>query len=103
MPGRPSWDGFIKFNLISVPVKAYSATVSGGGKIGFHLLHKKCNSRIRYKKVCPIHGEVEKDEIVSAYEYAKGKYVPVDPEELDKLRTENDKAIGIDAFIRPEA
>src|SRR5262245_19330427 len=103
MPSRPSWEGYLRFNLISVPVKAYNATVAGGGKIGFHLLHKKCSSRIRYKKVCPIHGEVDKDEIVSGYEYAKGKYVIVDPAELDKLRSENDKAISIDSFIRPEA
>jgi DNA end-binding protein Ku len=92
----------LKFNLIAVPVKAYGVTVSGGGKIGFHLLHRKCNSRIRYKKVCPIHGEVSKDEIVSAYEYAKGQYVTVEPEEIENLRTENDKTIGIDTFIRPE-
>jgi DNA end-binding protein Ku len=102
MPSRPSWEGFLKFNLIAVPVKAYGVTVSGGGKIGFHLLHKKCNSRIRYQKVCPIHGEVTKYEIVSAYEYAKGQYVTVEPEEIENLRTENDKTIGIDTFIRPE-
>lgn len=103
MAARPSWDGFLKFNLISVPVKAYSATVSGGGKIGFHLIHKDCNSRIRYKKVCPIHGDVSNDEIVSAYEFAKGQYVVVDAEERKKVRIENDKAIAIDVFIRPEA
>src|SRR5205814_1362796 len=75
MASRPSWEGFLKVNLISVPVKAYNAAESGGGKIGFHLVHKECNSRIRYKKVCPVHGEVENSEIVKAYEYAKGKYI----------------------------
>jgi DNA end-binding protein Ku len=102
MPSRPSWDGFLRFNLIAIPVKAYSAAVSGGGKIAFHLIHRKCNSRIRYKKVCPIHGEVDKDEIATGYEVAKGQYVIVDPAEMDKLRTENDKAISIDAFIHPD-
>lgn len=103
MSARPSWDGFIKFNLISVPVKAYTATVSGGGKIGFHLIHKGCNNRIRYKKVCPVHGEVPNDEIVSAYEHARGEYIVVGDDERKELRVENDKAIAIDAFIRPEA
>jgi DNA end-binding protein Ku len=103
MPARPSWDGFLKVNLLAVPVKAYSALVSGGGKIHFHLVHKKCNNRIRYKKVCPIHGEVQKDEIVTAYEFAKHKVVIIEPEELDKLRTDQDKAITIDAFVHPEA
>jgi DNA end-binding protein Ku len=103
MAARPSWDGYLKFNLISVPVKAYNATVTGGGKIGLHLVHAKCHNRIRYQKVCPIHGEVTKDEIVSAYEIAKGQYVVLEPGELAELKTENDKAISIDTFIHPDA
>lgn len=101
MAARPSWEGFLKLSLISVPVRAYTATVSGGGKIGFHMLHAKCGNRIRYKKVCPVHGEVSNDEIVPGYEYAKNEYVVVEPEELEKVRTESDKGINIDAFIAP--
>lgn len=103
MPARPSWEGFITFNLISIPVKAYSASIGGGGKIGFHLLHAKCGERIRYKKVCPVHGEVENDQIVSGYEYAKGEYVTVEAGEKAKLRDRDDKAIAIDTFVEPAA
>jgi DNA end-binding protein Ku len=84
-------------------VKAYSATITGRGKIGFHQIHAKCNSRIRYKKTCPIHGEVPNDEIVSGYEIADGQYVLIDRKDLVKLRPDADKAISIDVFIRPEA
>src|SRR5947208_3034048 len=101
MAMRSSWEGYLRLNLISVPVKAFSATVSGKGRIGFHLLHSTCNSRIRYKKVCPIHGEVPNDEIVSAYEHAKDQYVVVKKEELQKLKPDADKAIDIDVFIKP--
>ena len=59
-----------------------------------------CNSRIKYQKVCPIHGEVSQDEIVSGYEYSKGQYVVIDPAEIDKLRTESDKSVNITAFVR---
>jgi non-homologous end joining protein Ku len=38
-----------------VPVRAYTANAPARGKIGFHQIHKGCNSRIRYEKVCPIH------------------------------------------------
>jgi DNA end-binding protein Ku len=100
---RSSWEGFIRFNLISVPVKAYSASVSGRGKIGFHQIHAKCNRRIRHQKMCPVHGEVSNDEIVSGYEYAKGQYVLIDPDELKKLRPGADKAIHVDVFIHPDA
>jgi DNA end-binding protein Ku len=98
---RSTWEGYLRLNLLSIPVKGYSATVSGKGKIGFHLIHSKCNSRIRYKKVCPIHGEVPNDEIVSGYEVADGQYVLVDKASLANLRSEPDKAITIDTFIHP--
>jgi DNA end-binding protein Ku len=103
MAARPSWEGFLTFNLISIPVKAYNAAAPGGGKIGFHLLHAKCNQRIRYKKVCPIHGEVPNEEIVSGYEYAKGEYAVVQAGERSKLREKDDKAIDIDTFVAPDA
>ena len=103
MSARPGWSGFLRFNLISVPVKGYNATVPGGGKIGFHLLHANCHSRIQYKKFCPIHGEVDNDEIVSGYEVSKGKYVVVDKEERKGAKTEDDKTISVDAFVRPDS
>lgn len=61
-----------------------------------------CHSRIHYQKVCPIHGEVSNDEIVSGYEYGRGKYVEIEPEELDRLRTNREKALTIDAFVPPD-
>src|SRR5439155_17231034 len=97
---RANWDGFLRLNLVSIPVRAYTAAAPGHGKIAFHLIHKKCHSRIRYQKVCPIHGEVPKDEIVSGYEYAKGEYILLEGKDLSKLKTESDKTINIDTFIR---
>ena len=46
--------------------------------------------------------EVKASDIVSGYESAKDQYVLIDPEELDKLRSEDDKAIKIDVFIQGE-
>jgi DNA end-binding protein Ku len=100
---RSSWEGYLRLSLISVPVKAFSASVSGRGKIAFHQIHAKCNSRIRYQKVCPIHGEVSNDEIVPGYEITKDEYVILDPKELAELRRGGDKSINIDVFIHPEA
>ena len=31
MAARSSWKGFLRLSLVAVPVKAYPATVSGGG------------------------------------------------------------------------
>src|SRR6516165_9610326 len=101
MAARSSWKGFLKLSLVSIPVKAYTATTSSGGEIHLNQLHAECHSRIQYKKTCPIHGEVKQDQIVQGYEQAKGQYVVIDPDELEKLRTEDDKAIKIDSFIEP--
>ena len=98
MPARSSWKGFLKLSLVSVPVKAYTATSSGGGEVRLNQLHAECHSRINYKKTCPIHGEVPNDQIVSGYEYSKGQYVVVDPEDIEKLRSEDEKAINIDSL-----
>jgi DNA end-binding protein Ku len=102
MASRSVWKGFIRFSLVSVPVKAYTATASGGG-ISLNQLHKECSSRVNYKKTCPIHGELKSDDIVSGYEYADGQYVVINPDELEKVRTPKDRAIDISAFIKPEA
>ena len=103
MAVRTSWEGYLRLSLISVPVKAYSAVVSGGGRIGFHQLCDKCHNRIRYQKVCPVHGVLNNDQIVSGYEVAKGQYSVIDKKDLAKIRPEADKAITIDVFVRPEA
>jgi DNA end-binding protein Ku len=103
MAARSSWKGYLRLSLVSIPVQAFNAAASDGGEFHFHQLHATCHSRIRYQKVCPVHGEVSNDEIVRGYEYAKGKYVIIDDDEIDKLRTANDRAINIDTFVSPDA
>jgi DNA end-binding protein Ku len=102
MAARSSWKGYLRLSLVSVPVKAYTATTTGGGEIHLNQIHADCHSRIKYQKTCPVHGEVANDAIVSGYEFAKGQFVVIDPDELDKLRSESDKAIQIDSFVAPD-
>lgn len=103
MAPRSQWRGFLKFSLVSVPVKGYGVLVSGGGGIQLNQLHAECKRRVQYKKCCPVHGELTSDHIVSGYEFAKDQYVVIDTDELDKLRTEDDKAIRIDRFLPRDA
>jgi DNA end-binding protein Ku len=85
---------------VSVPVKAYTANDTGV-QVRLNQLHAECNSRIAYKKVCPQHGEVDSDQITRGYEYAKGQYVVIDDDELDKLRTAGDRSVNIEGFMAP--
>jgi DNA end-binding protein Ku len=100
MPPRSSWKGYLKLSLVSVPVKAFTANDTSE-EIRLNQLHADCNARVRYRKVCPEHGELKADEIVSGYEYTKDQYVVIDPNELQKLRLESDKAIAIEGFVPP--
>src|SRR5262245_19063718 len=95
---RPSWKGYLKLSLVSVPVRGYTANVAAS-EIRLHQLHSECHSRIRYQKVSPIHGEVPKEQIVSGHEYAKGQYVVIEPDELSTLRGERERAVTIDAVL----
>ena len=99
---RSSWDGFLKLSLISVPVRAFNVVVAGGGEIHFHQLHKNCGQRIRYQKVCPIHGEVTKEEIIQGYQYEKDQYLELAPGEVAKLKAQKDKTLNIHTFIPPD-
>jgi DNA end-binding protein Ku len=46
---------------------------------------------------------VASDEIVTGYEYAKGKYVVVDRDDLERARTPEEKAVSIEHFVKPDA
>jgi DNA end-binding protein Ku len=101
---RSAWKGYLKIGLVTFPVQAYVGSSGGDNPpIRFNQLHKSCHSRIKYVKTCPIHGEVPNEEIVSGYEYEKGQYVEIDPDELKDLRAEGERAITVDSFVKPDA
>ena len=100
MPPRATWKGHLKVSLVAIPVRAYNATTSAG-RINLNQLHKDCNSRLRQQMVCPIHGNVDRADIVKGYEYEKDRYVIIDPEDLERIQVETTKAIEIISFVDP--
>lgn len=99
---RAIWKGSIRFSLVTVPVEAYAAAAPEE-QIRLNQLHDKCHSRIRYKKVCPIHGEVPPQEIVTGYEYEKDRYVIVDRRTASEEVESSGRAINIDTFTLRDA
>jgi len=86
---------------VSFEVQAVNAEIKEEAPVHFHLLHAPDHRRIHYAKICPEHGEVPNDEIVEGYEFANGRYVEFGKEELDSLRTTEERALTIDAFVPP--
>ena len=80
---RSFWKGSISFGLVNIPVRLYTATEDRPVK--FHFLHKKCNSRIQYKKYCPTcKTDVEQEEIVRGYPYTKEQFVIMEEQDFEK-------------------
>lgn len=102
MPLRSSFRGFLRLSLVSVPVRGFTANKTSAD-IRLNQLHKPCNNRIRYKKVCPEHGDVAQDEIVSGFEHTKDQYVVIDPSEVQKLRKKSEKSVDIIGFVPSDA
>ena len=96
---RPLWSGNLRLALVSVPVKLFAAT-SGGARISFHQVHEPSGKRIRYEKVVPGIGPIDTDEIVKGFELDKGRYVLIDPDEIDALKLEAKKTLDLVQFVR---
>src|SRR5438477_10006525 len=98
MPARPVWRGQIRLALVSIPIELFPATRSGAS-IQFHQVHEPTGKRIKYEKVVPGVGPVDKDEIVRGYEVSKGHYVLLDPEEIDSVKLESRKTLDLVQFV----
>jgi DNA end-binding protein Ku len=90
--------GPLRISLVGVPVKAFAA-VSTASASHFHMLHADCGQRLQYQKHCPQHDVVSAEAIVRGYEYARDRYVVVEPEELEQLRPARDKALVLEQFV----
>ncbi len=100
MAPRSIWNGTIAFGLVNVPVKVYSATESKS--VHFHQVHLADGARIEHRRVCPKHGEVDKDEIVKGFEFRQGSFVELTKEEVAAAAGERSKLIDVEHFVDGE-
>lgn len=100
-PARPVWTGQIRLALVALPVKLYSA-LDSKEKISFNQIHEPSKQRIRYEKVAPGVGPVDKDEIVKGYEFAKGRYVLFSDDEFAALKIDSKKTLDMIQFAPAE-
>ena len=95
MAARPTWKGFLKVSLVTIPVRVYPATESAA-TISFNQLHEECQTRIQQKKWCPsCEREVTSAEIVKGYEFEKGRWVVMAEDDIAKVKTESTKEMCI--------
>src|SRR5205823_3843550 len=95
---RPYWTGFLKLSLVTIGVRLYTAATEKE-RVHFHQIHEPSGERVRQQLIVPGIGPVERTDIVKGYEYEKGHYVTVDPDDLKRLRLETTDTIDITEFV----
>ncbi len=95
---RPVWSGTISFGLVAIPVKLFHAVRRQS--VSFNQLDERNMARIRYRKVNAETGEeVGDDHIVKGFEVSKGRYVIVDPGELEPFMPVASKSVDLEEFV----
>ena len=95
---RPSWTGQIRISLVSFPVQLYSGTVSQR-RTALHQIHAPTGERVHNLPVIEGGKRVEKSDIVKGYEYEKGQYVTLTPDEIKEIRLSTAETIDIAEFV----
>lgn len=99
MATRPYWKGYLRLSLVTCPVALYPAS-SQAEKIHFHQINRETGNRLRQQMVDERTGKVvDKENKGRGYELSKGKYVEVEPEELDAVEVEATHIIDIDKLV----
>lgn len=98
MVSRALWKGQLRLSLVSIPVEVFSATKTGA-RFSFRQIHEPSGKPVHYDKVVEGVGPVEMDEIVKGYEYEDGKYVLLEPAEIDAVKLETKKTLELVQFV----
>jgi DNA end-binding protein Ku len=99
MAPRAYWKGTLKLSLVSCPVVLYPATTSAE-KTRFHMINRETGNRLKQQMVDSETGDiVESDQKGRGYEIRKGKYVEIEPEELEAVQIDSNHTIDIESFV----
>ncbi len=99
MAGRAIWKGYIHFEGVDVPVKLHTSVREE--RIQFHLLHRRDHVKLKQQMVCA-HEKVPVpvEEQARGLELEEGKYLLVDPEELEQAEPEESRIIEVHEFVK---
>jgi DNA end-binding protein Ku len=95
---RPFWSGQIQISLVSFGIKLFPA-IEAKSEIRFHELSRKTGERIRHQKVSEDEGPVDSSDVVKGYEYRKGEYVTIEPDEIEHLRIPSRHTLEVTQFV----
>lgn len=99
MAGRAIWKGNIRFGGIDVPVKLHTAVREE--RIQFHLLHRRDHVRLQQQMICA-HEKVPvpAEEQTRGFELEEGRYLLIDPAELEETEPAESRSIEVHEFVK---
>src|SRR3954469_5710592 len=96
---RPYWKGYLKLALVSCPI-ALHAACSTSERIAFRQINKATGHRLRQQLIDEETREpVLPEQKARGYEIAKGQYLVVEDEELERIEIESTHVIEIGSFV----
>jgi DNA end-binding protein Ku len=98
MAARPIWTGTLSFGLLNVPVSLM--TGERRNELHFRMLDGRNNAAVKYERVNAETGEeVPWNEIVKAFEYEKGNYVVLEPDDIKSASPTGRESVEIETFV----
>jgi DNA end-binding protein Ku len=95
---RTIWNGSLNFGLVNIPIGL--AVAQQRKDTAFRTLHRECGTPIKQKRYCPFHErDVEAEELVKGWEFAKGQFVMVEDEDLESVAVQRSQSIDILRFV----
>jgi len=98
MASRALWTGSIAFGLVSIPIELHRAVRETLPRL--RLLHAKDKSPVRFERVCEREDRVVAwSEVAKGYEYEKGRFVVLTPEDMKRAALEKTRTLDILNFV----
>ena len=99
MAGGTIWKGYIHFADTEVPVKLHPAVKED--RIQFHLLHRRDRVRLHQQMICAYEKvPVPPAEQAKGFELEEGKYLLIDPLELEPTGPASSRMIEVQEFVQ---
>jgi DNA end-binding protein Ku len=99
MAGRAIWKGNVRVSGIDLPVRLLTAVRQE--RIAFHLLHNRDRVRLKQQMICAREKvPVAPEEQARGFELEAGKYLIVDPDELERTEPKESRTIEVHEFVK---
>ena len=98
MAGRAIWKGYLHCGAVKVAVKLHTAVKEE--RIQFHLLHRRDRVKLKQQLVCAYEQvPVPAEEQTRGFELEAGKYVLIDPGEMEQAEPSDSRLIEVREFV----